>query len=77
MLPLPEFKALVREQFYMLLIDEDAALIGDSEDAAGGCRRCDGRRCDMVKRVGECGWADRGRNADAVGADRAAVRFGR
>ena len=25
-LPLPEFKALVREQFYMLLIDEDAAL---------------------------------------------------
>jgi hypothetical protein len=25
-LPLPQFKAMVREQFYMLLIDEDAAL---------------------------------------------------
>jgi hypothetical protein len=25
-LPLPQFKALVREQFYMLLIDEDASL---------------------------------------------------
>jgi hypothetical protein len=30
-LPLPEFKALVREQFYMLLIDEDAALTAISK----------------------------------------------
>ena len=25
-LPLPEFKTLLREQFYMLLLDQDAAL---------------------------------------------------
>ena len=30
-LPLPEFKALVRDQFYMLLIDEDAALAAISK----------------------------------------------
>jgi hypothetical protein len=30
-LPLPEFKALVREQFYMLLIDEDVALAAISK----------------------------------------------
>ena len=50
-LPLPEFKALVRDQFYMLLIDEDAALSAIPkmlpEDAA--VRR---QALEMVKRVG-------------------------
>ena len=51
MLPLPAFKALVRDQFYMLLIDEDAALSAIPkmlpEDAA--TRR---QVLEMVKRVG-------------------------
>ena len=34
-LPLAAFKALVREQFYMLLIDQDAALAAIPGDAAG------------------------------------------
>ena len=50
-LPLPAFKALVRDQFYMLLIDEDAALSAIPkmlpEDAA--TRR---QVLEMVKRVG-------------------------
>jgi hypothetical protein len=48
--PLPEFKALVREQFYMLLIDEDAALLAIPkllpQDAA--IRR---QALDVIKRV--------------------------
>ena len=44
-LSLAEFKALVREQFYLLLIDQDAALASNSEDAAGGCgKRAGGAR---------------------------------
>src|SRR5262249_18503861 len=49
-LPLPEFKALVREQFYMLLIDQDAALAACRRRLAGeaATRR---QALDMVKRV--------------------------
>ena len=46
--------------------------IGDSEDAAGGCSGATAGAGNGEAR-GERGWADRGRNADAVGADRAAV----
>ena len=40
-LPLPEFKALVREQFFMLLLDRGRRAIGNSQYAAGdaGARR--------------------------------------
>jgi hypothetical protein len=49
-LPLPEFKALVREQFYMTLIDEDAALAAIPKmlpDDAGARRQV----LDTIKRV--------------------------
>ena len=49
-LPLAEFKALVREQFFMLLIDQEAALAAipallpaDAEDAPQGARPRSGR----------------------------------
>jgi hypothetical protein len=49
-LPLPEFKALVQEQFYMLLIDQDTALAAISkmlpEDAA-----MRGQALELVERV--------------------------
>ena len=75
-LPLPEFKALVREQFYMLLIDEEAALAAIPDDAAGR-RRSAPAGARYPKARTDRGWAARGRNAGAVGADRAAVCFGR
>ena len=49
-LPLPEFKTLVREQFYMLLIDEGAALAAIPKmlpDDAGARRQA----LDILKRV--------------------------
>jgi hypothetical protein len=49
-LQLPEFKALVREQFYMLLIDEDAALTAISKmlPEDGTSRR---QALEAIKRV--------------------------
>ena len=38
-MPLSDFKALVREQFYMLLIDHGSCARRDSGDAPGRCRR--------------------------------------
>ena len=68
-LPLAEFKAMVREQFFMLLIDQDAALAAipamlpaDAEGAAAGARR-------------HPAGAERARRT--VGEDKARLRAGR
>ena len=37
-MPLSEFKALVREQYFMLLIDKDACARCYSLHASAGCR---------------------------------------
>ena len=49
--PLSEFKAMVREQFYMLLIDQDAALADDPRDAAG---RSQGEAAGARSSSGRC-----------------------
>ena len=49
-LTLTQFKAMVREQFFMLLIDPEAALAGNSRDAPSERRSADaGVRCSSRK----------------------------
>jgi hypothetical protein len=74
-LSLAEFKALVREQFYMLLIDQEAALgsIPKMLPEDAGARQ---KGFDIVKRVlTACGPLDD--EDQAPGTDRATVRSGR
>ena len=72
-LTLAEFKAVVREQYYMLLIDQEAALgaipdlLPPDKDA---CRKAFAALLKVLSASGECLWRSRGQ----VAANRQVVR---